>query len=275
MAQMTTPTGSRNLTLDDIFALERVGDMQISPDGAQIAYVITRDYAETPEGAAAPTQSPEAQLWLADATGAIPARRFTFGPHSDRSPRWSPDGRTLAFLSDREQRDTHQVYLLAAAGGEARRLTGAKGGVTALAWSPGGKRFAYLAADADSEDDERRKREQGGARVLDRDYRYTRLWVCEVPEPAESAPAEPHAITPPEYQVRGYAWYRDGWAVASSPTPQEDDFVLPWTLRYVTENQPAQTLWQGTFAIDSLSGSADGQALAWLHGGANAQETAG
>ncbi|MEO7003274.1 MAG: hypothetical protein ABI068_15785, partial [Ktedonobacterales bacterium] len=271
---MTSTTSQRALTLDDIFALEQVVDAQISPDDAQIAYVVTRDHTETPEGVAKPTQVPEASIWLADATGATPAHRVTFGSHSDKLPRWRPHGRTLAFLSDREQRDTHQVYALSlAAGGEAWRLTNAKGGVTDVAWSPDGARIAFLATDAESEDDERRKREQGGAQLLDHDYLFTRLWVCDVADTPDAPTSEPRAITPPEYQVRGFAWYRDGWAVVSSPTPQEDDVCLPWTLLYVMERQPPQTLWQGTFSIGPLAGSLDGQALAWLHGGANAQET--
>ncbi len=273
MAGSTNATHGRRLTLDDIFAVEQVCDAQISPDGAYVAYTLTRDYAETPDDAPSPTRTPEASVWLADATGATPARRFTFGPHSDYHARWSPDGKTLAFLSDREKRDVHQLYVMSASGGEARRLTNAKGGVTDLAWSPDGKRIAFLAPDAESDEEEKRKREQGGAQVLNQDYKFTRLWVVDVAEPVEGAQAEAHAITPPEYQVRGFAWYRDGWAVVSSPTPEEDDFILPWTLLAVTEGNPAQTLWKGKYPIAPLAASMDGKSLAWLHGGASVDET--
>ena len=77
-----------------------------------------------------------------------------------------------------------------------------------------------------------------------------------------------HALTPAEYQVRGFAWFADGWAVVTSPTPKEDDFSLPWTLRQVREEQPDTALWQGRYPLGFLSASNDGQVLAWTHSGA-------
>jgi dipeptidyl aminopeptidase/acylaminoacyl peptidase len=80
---------------------------------------------------------------------------------------------------------------------------------------------------------------------------------------------EPHALTPAEYQVRGFAWFADGWAVVTSPTPKEDDFSLPWKLRQVREEQPDTALWQGRYPLGFLSASNDGQVLAWTHSGAS------
>lgn len=249
----------RRLTLDDVFAFEHVTDAQISPDGSRVAFVVGREYAE------GENKTPASSIWVVSAEGDAPARRFTRGVHADARPRWSPDGRALAFLSDREKADTPQVYVMSLEGGEAQRLSDAKGGVSDLMWSPDGGRIAFLAADADSDEEEKRKKDRDDAIHVDHDYKFTRLWVVDA-----QGGEEARAITPSEYQVRGAAWYGDGWAVVTSPTPQENDNYQPWKVQYVAEGQPAEPLWQGRFAIMPFSGSLDGRALAWRHTGNDA-----
>jgi dipeptidyl aminopeptidase/acylaminoacyl peptidase len=253
---------SRPLSLDDIFSIEQLRDAQISPDGSQIAFVVGRDYVEG-ENKTAPSS-----IWLVPSDGAAPARQFTHGPHADVHPRWSPDGRTIAFLSDREKADTFQIYTISLAGGEAPRLTDAKAGVASFKWSPDGAQIAYLAPDADSEEEEQRKKDKDDAIHLDHDYKFTRLWVID------SRGGVARAITPPEYQVREFAWYGDGWAIFTSPTPLEDENVRPFPLMRVIEGGLAEILWRGRHSTLGLSGSSDGRALAWLHGGADAEESA-
>ena len=83
----------RALTVDDLLALPVVGDPQLSPDGRRVAYTVTEYSLADNRGTT--------RIWLADLAGGA-ARRLTGGPGSDRQPRWSPDGRTLAFISTRE-----------------------------------------------------------------------------------------------------------------------------------------------------------------------------
>ena len=160
---------ARRLTLDDIFAIERVTDARISPDGSRVAFVVTREYTEGERAV------PASSVWMVPFDGSAPARQFTAGLHADGSPRWSPDGASLAFLSDREKADTLQVYVMPADGGEARKLTENKAGVSEFAWSPDGKRIAYLSADAKTEDEEKREKERDDAIHVDHDYKFTRL----------------------------------------------------------------------------------------------------
>lgn len=253
---------TRTLTLDDVFALDEITDAQISPDGATVAFVVGKPYTEGERKLAA------ASVWVVPANGSAPARRFTTGPRSDTHPRWSPDGATLAFLSDREKADTPQMYVVRLDGGEARRLTDLKGGVSDFLWSPDGARIALLSPDVDSEAEEKRKQDRDDAIHVDHDEKFTRLWVVDAADGAA------RAITPPEYQVRGFAWYRDGWAITTSPTAHEDDFILPWPVRTITEGGAAQTIWQGQYAIEMLAGSRDGQSLAWTHFGARRDDSA-
>ncbi|HEX9039079.1 MAG TPA: S9 family peptidase [Ktedonobacterales bacterium] len=246
---------ARALSLDDIFAIERVSDARISPDGAWIVFVVARDYTEGEHALAA------SGVWIVPFDGSAPARPFTTAIHTDVGPRWSPDGKSLAFLSDREKADILQVYVMPADGGEARKLTSAKAGVASFIWSTDGARIAYLAPDAPTDEEEKRQQERDDAIHVDHDYHFTRLW--EIPVPGGDA----RALTPPEYQVRDVAARYHGWAIATSPTPKEDDFTCPWALRLVAADDSVQHFWQGKFPI-SLAGSPDGRALTWVHGGA-------
>src|SRR3954468_9001560 len=114
----------RRMTLDDVFALQYLSEARISPDGAAIAFVAACGYTEGEH------HLPASNIWLVPWDGGTPARQFTYGSGADTHPRWSPDGRTLAFLSDRNKPDTPQIYIISSNGGEARKLTDAKAGVT-------------------------------------------------------------------------------------------------------------------------------------------------
>src|SRR5437660_6189052 len=117
----------RAITIDDYLALKSVGNPQLSPDGKWVAYTVTEQSLKDNRGIA--------RIWLADvASGAV--RQLTAGPGSDRQPRWSPDGRTLAFVSTRE--NGAQLWVLPIAGGEARRVTSLADGVFDPLWLPDG-----------------------------------------------------------------------------------------------------------------------------------------
>src|SRR5207245_364829 len=121
----------RAITIDDYLALKAVGDPQLSPDGRWVAYTVTEYSLKDNRGAA--------RIWLADvATGQ--AREVTAGPGSDRQPRWSPDGKTLAFIATRQ--NGPQLWLLPIGGGEARRVTDLADGVSDPVWPPDGKEIA-------------------------------------------------------------------------------------------------------------------------------------
>ena len=120
----------RAMTVDDYLSLRTVGDPQLSPDGRLVAYTVTESSLDSNRNIT--------RIWLGElATGHT--RELTFGPGSDLAPRWSPDGRTLAFISTR--RDGAQVWLLPMDGGEARPLTHLPDGASDLWWMPGGTRL--------------------------------------------------------------------------------------------------------------------------------------
>jgi dipeptidyl aminopeptidase/acylaminoacyl peptidase len=144
LVTMTVPVvalaGTRPLKPGDIFALKEVADPQISPDGRFVAYEVT-SLDETRD------QS-DSDIWLAPLAGGE-AIRLTASPELETSPRFSPDGRFLAFLSDRDG-SWAQVWLMDRRGGEAVRLTDYEADVSWLAWSPDGGRLALVVRDVDA-----------------------------------------------------------------------------------------------------------------------------
>src|SRR6266446_3904950 len=129
LATLTPPVGAqkRAITVDDYLALKSVGNPQLSPDRKWVAYTVTEPSLKDNRGIT--------RIWLGDvASGSV--RQLTAGLGSDRQPRWSPDGRTLAFVSTRE--NGAQLWVLPIAGGEARRLTSLADGVFDPLWLPDG-----------------------------------------------------------------------------------------------------------------------------------------
>jgi dipeptidyl aminopeptidase/acylaminoacyl peptidase len=140
---------------DDVYALTSVGEPRLSPDGRLVAYVVSRIDGEA--------NAYRSAVWVAPLDGSVEPRQFTSGERGDASPRWSPDGRWLAFVSSRdgEEKKAHgELYVLPADGGEPRRLTEGEEGVESIAWSPDSRRIAFARRVRDKayedEDDDRR-----------------------------------------------------------------------------------------------------------------------
>ena len=129
------------LTLEDLWRVERLAQPTLSPDGAQACVSVTRFDMEENKG--------QASLWLLSAFGGAP-RRLTSAGEKDGEPKWSPDGRWIAFVAKRpavgaEPADEEsQVYLIAPDGGEARRLTKMPTGAFGIKWFPDSRRLAFL-----------------------------------------------------------------------------------------------------------------------------------
>jgi dipeptidyl aminopeptidase/acylaminoacyl peptidase len=135
LAILTLPASSvplhgqskRPLTFDDFIAMKVVGDPQPSPDGKLVAYTVTSYSLQENRGTTA--------IWLAElSTGAT--RPLTSGAGSDRQPRWSRDGKRLAFISTRE--GGAQLWIMSISGGDARRLTNLPEGAANPLWLPDG-----------------------------------------------------------------------------------------------------------------------------------------
>lgn len=115
------------LTFEDFIKIKRVTDSRLSPDGKQLAMVITVLDLETNRG--------NSDIYLLPARGGQPIP-FVFSPAADFFPRWSPDSQKLAFISTRS--GSPQVWVIPVSGGESVKLTDFPGGVGSFSWSSRG-----------------------------------------------------------------------------------------------------------------------------------------
>lgn len=184
---------SKLLSPETFLELRIVEDPQFSPDGTRVAFTVTEPWKADKQ---------TRHVWLYDLT-AKQLHQLTFSQKSESFPRWSPDGKRLAFLSDREG-EHQQIYVLAMEGGEASAVTKGKASVSAFCWSPDGKAIAYLAPDAKTEAEEKKDKDKDDARVVDKDDKHARLRLVN------PATLETRALTDASWEVKELEWLTDG-----------------------------------------------------------------
>ena len=127
----------RAFALDDMFAIDRVSDPQVSPDGKSVLFAVT-DVLKN-------ENKTNSDIWIAPVNGGgTAAKPFAVSPKVDRNPRWSPDGASVAFVSTRG--GSSQIWVAPAGGGEPRQLTTISTGADQPVWSPDGRMIAFVSA---------------------------------------------------------------------------------------------------------------------------------
>jgi len=180
------------LTPEASLSLRTISDLQFSPDGTRVAFVVS----EPPKG-----ERRARHIWIYDKqSGGI--RQFTYSAKTEISPRWSPDGKQLAFLSNRDEEQ--QIYVMRADGGEPTALTKGKRSVKSFAWSPDGKQVSFLAPDAKTEAEEKKEKEKDDAHVSDKEDKRARLWLLTL------SAGEAKPLTQPNWEIHEAEWHPSG-----------------------------------------------------------------
>ena len=225
LSAATLPAQNRGLSDADLLRIQAVGGVAIAPAGDRVLYTVSgwehpNAKADTVLGDKHDRRS---HVWVVPFSGGA-ARQLTFGERGESQPAWSPDGRTIAFISARgngtgDDAPKPQLWLLPADGGEARQLTTLRDGVVSFTWSPDASRIAILTPDTLSREQEARTRRRDDAKVYEADFRLNHLWVVAVATGATTK------LTSGGFTVRGMSWAPDGTQIAfdASPTPMIRD----------------------------------------------------
>jgi dipeptidyl aminopeptidase/acylaminoacyl peptidase len=203
-------------TVDDLLTIKSVGATQISPDGKRVAYTVT--YGDFKQDAFV------TQIWLAQ-TGSGPESdqkfQLTRGDKSSTTPRWSPDGQWLAFLSNRQE-DKNQIFLISPLGGEAAQLTKSETAISNFAWSNDGKTIAYTATEPVPQAMKDRKEYLGDYDVVRNGYTYVHLWTLNVADAINAPVVGKQRTKKKDYSVDSFSWSPDGSTIVFSATVNPD-----------------------------------------------------
>ena len=245
---MPTAEKTKPLMPEASLNLRSISDLQFSPDGTRLAFVVTEPAKDTDRAR---------HIWLYDRhVGA--SRQFTYSQKSESSPRWSPDGKQLAFLSDRED-DQQQVYLMRADGGEGLPITKGKRNVKSFEWSPDGKQIAFLAPDAKTEAEEKKVKEKDDAHVVDKEDKRARLWLVT------SVTRETRVLTKRDWEITEFAWLPSGdrLIVEATDHPESDQYTQR-IFSMDTSNGAMKQLVAPRGPFGELRVSADGKTVSYV-----------
>jgi len=260
LAQPIAPA-KRAINSSDIVRLQTINDPQVSPDGNWVAFVqgsvdVTKDKRN-------------ADVWMISWDGKESVQ-LTNSPDGESSPRWSPDGRYLSFLSSRNGSSGPQLWLLDRRGGEGRKVTDLKGELEGYEWSPDGKRIALVIRDRDYSDTAKTKVK--APYQIDRyhfkedikgylDRRAAHLYLFDVTTKSLDT------LTKGVYDEASPVWSPDGRQIAfvsnRTSDPDRNENTDIWLIEARAGAEAKQlTTWPGT--DQSPQWSPDGQSLAYL-----------
>jgi dipeptidyl aminopeptidase/acylaminoacyl peptidase len=193
----------RPMSFVDTMELPTIQDPQLSPDGSTVLFVMDR-----PDWKANRRVGHIFRI-RTDGSG---QSQLTFGEQGESNPRWSPDGRTVAFLARRGTDAHNQIYMLSVEGGEARRLTDHPTAPANLEWSPDGRALYFLAPDAKSDEEKEKERLQDDVYAFEEtDFKQRHVW---------RAPLEgrPERLTSGDHSIVDYVLSPDGTRIATTRT---------------------------------------------------------
>lgn len=222
-AQAETPASG--WTPELMLKVRRVAHVRPSPDAKRVVYsvaeaVMTEDRSEF-----------VSQIWISNSDGSN-ATQMTFAAKSSTNPMWSPDGKWIAFTSERSGKSN--LFRLRVAGGDAEQLTDVKSGVGLFAWSPEGRQLAFVMPDPPTDTDDKAAKAKDDFRWIDRDFKMDRLHLVSA-EKDQNGQRVPRVLTTGNFSISvaarpgggSFDWSPDGKSIvfAHRKSPGADDWT--------------------------------------------------
>ena len=195
----------KNWTPKESMKIKSISQTDISHDGKYAAYVVREAIMEEKKSEYLN------QIWV---TNLVTKEnyQYTYNLKSSMSPKFSPDGKKIAFLSSRSGKN--QVWIMNTHGGEARKLTNEKKGVRSIKWSPDGKKISFLKNDDDTEEEKKSKENKTDVILVDKNFKYSHIYTYNLDEDSV------FQITNGNFSVNNFDYSPDGKKIIFSH--QED-----------------------------------------------------
>src|SRR5918993_10610 len=236
--------------------VKTVGAVRVSPDGKKVVFTVS-----------SPVMAPDksefvTQIWLANTDGSEPVQ-LTYAEKSSDNPRWSPDGKMLAFTSGRSGKTN--LYALRIAGGESEQLTDVKSGVGNFAWSPDGARIAFVMRDAPTDEEEKGNKGKDDWKWIDENVKLNRLNVVNVQKDANGK--RDLRVLSKEGNIEGdFDWSPDGKTIVftRTRTPKVDYWPSADLLAVDVTSGTVKALATTNAAESGPTFSPDGKSISFL-----------
>jgi dipeptidyl aminopeptidase/acylaminoacyl peptidase len=250
-------------TPEQMMKVQRIAAVRPSPDGKMAALVVT-------EAVMGPEKSEylnHIHLATVSADSEVTSRQITFGEKSATEPVWSPDGKRLAFLSNRSGKN--QIYVLHLAGGEGEPITDMKADIASLAWAPDGKSIAFLMPDPKPEDDEKKAKGKDDSRFFEEQILHTRLYIVAVDKDKNSKRETKNIsknLTPDARTVQNFDFAPDSRSIVFShvKSPKVDHWPTADLSIVDLASGTIRTLANTTAAENNPHFSPDGKTIAFV-----------
>ncbi len=238
----------RGMEPEDILAIKGISDLNLSPNGKKVLFTVRECNLKENDY--------NTDIWLLNIEDGSFVK-IVRSPKQDTTPRWSPDGRFIAFISNRDGKN--QVYLMRADIGEPWKLTDSPTGVESFEWTPDSKSIVYLMKDPKTEEEERRIKERDDAYSLFKNLKNSHLWKISIDG------KENKKLTDGNFHVSRFKISNDGKVIlySSAPSSKVDDSILSELYLISIDGGEPKRLTENRTSENSFKFSPDGSFISF------------